>query len=172
MEELLGRRHMSVASTLQSERSDQDCWVGGSRCPTLEMGIRLRTVGLRPTRQRIELARLLFADGNRHVTAEILQADAELSDINVSPATVYNTLQQFTDAGLMRRLAIDGPRTWFDTNVSEHHHFYVEDDDAIVDIPDGQLNLACLPEVPDDIEIVRVEVVVKVRKRRSASHRR
>lgn len=117
------------------------------------------------------LARLLFAEGNRHVTAEILQADAEFANINVSQATVYNTLQQFTEAGLMRRLASDGPRTWFDTNVTEHHHFYDEDKASIVDIPEGEVELARLPAVPDDVEIVRVEVVVKVR-RRSASHRR
>ena len=172
MEELIGHRHACIAGKLQPERDSQDCWVKEDRCPTRELAVRLRAAGLRPTRPRIELARLLFAEGNRHVTAEILQADAEFANINVSQATVYNTLQQFTDAGLMRRLASDGPKTWFDTNVTEHHHFYNEDEASIVDVPEGQIKLLSLPEVPDDLEIVRVEVVVKVRNRRSASNRR
>lgn len=119
-----------------SSQSEQTCWIGAARCPTREADVRLRAVGLRPTPLHVELAQLVFANGHRHVTAEILQAEAELSDIEVSHAAVASMLQQFADAGLMRRVAINGSRIWFDTNVSDHHHFYVEADERVVDLPD------------------------------------
>ncbi|HIE69027.1 MAG TPA: transcriptional repressor, partial [Planctomycetes bacterium] len=108
-----------------------------------------------------KLARLLFAEGNRHVTAEILQADAEFANINVSQATVYNTLHQFAEAGLLRELAIEGPKMWFDTNVSEHHHFIIEDESALVDIPGDGVLIGSISSVPEGMEIERVEVVVR-----------
>src|ERR1700680_4045192 len=94
---------------------------------------RLRKAGLRPTRQRLALAQLLFASGNRHVTAESLHEEAAGAGVPVSLATVYNTMHQFTAAGLLRQVTVDGSRTYFDTNIGEHHHFYCEDDGTLLD---------------------------------------
>ena len=126
---------------------------------------RLRRAGLRPTRQRTALAALLFTDYVRHVTAESLHAEAEAAGERVSLATVYNTLHQFTTAGLLRQVTVDGTRTYFDTNTAEHHHFYREDDGMLVDIENGGITVGGLPRPPDGCRIERVDVVVRVRKR-------
>ena len=124
----------------------------------------LRRSGLRPTRQRIALGRLLFARGPRHICAEDLHEEAEAAGCRVSLATVYNALHQFTAAGLLREVAIDGGRTYFDTNVSDHHHFFVEGEGRLIDMADA-LTVDQLPEAPPGMEIVSVEVVVRVRRR-------
>jgi Fur family iron response transcriptional regulator len=126
----------------------------------------LRHAGLRPTRQRVELGRVLFAKGDRHISAEDLHAEAELAGVSVSLATVYNALHQFTEAGLLREVAIDGTRTYFDTNVSDHHHFFVEGEGELIDMRGG-VDIADLPEPPEGTEIVAVEVVVRVRRKKS-----
>ena len=95
---------------------------------------KLRKAGLRPTRQRLALASLLFAHGDRHVTAEGLHEEAVSAGVPVSLATVYNTMHQFTAAGLLREVTVDGTRTYFDTNTGDHHHFYCEDDGMLMDI--------------------------------------
>jgi len=129
---------------------------------------RVRHVGLRPTRQRIALARLLFAQGDRHLSAEDLHEEAEAAGVPVSLATVYNTLHQFTDAGLLRSLAVEGSKTYFDTNTSDHHHFFIEDENRLVDIDavDGPVSVVNLPEPPEGMEIVNVDIVVRVRARK------
>lgn len=132
---------------------------GKSPCVTSMM----RRVGLRPTRQRLGLAALLFGQGDRHISAEMLHEEAIRARLPVSLATVYNTLNQFTEAGLLRELAIDGSKTYFDTNVGEHHHFFVEGDNVVFDVPAGQLSLAQLPTPPEGMEITRVDVVVRLR---------
>ena len=86
-------------------------------------------------------------------------------EIRVSLATIYNTLQQFTSAGLLRRLAIDGQKTWYDTNMSEHYHFFCEDDNCVFDIADGQVSISQMPAIPPGMEIARVEVVVRLKRR-------
>lgn len=134
-------------------------------CMSRDVGSKLNNAGLRPTRQRVELARLLFGNGDRHVTADMLHEEAVLQRIPVSLATVYNTLQQFTNVGLLRRLATDSVKAWFDTNVTDHHHLFIEDDNCIVDVPPGYLSIDRLPPVPDGMEIARVEVVVRLKKR-------
>ena len=123
---------------------------------------RLTGVGLRPTRQRLALARLLFETGDRHVTAERLHEEAVADGILVSLATVYNTLHQFTEAGLLRSFAVDGQKTYFDTNTSDHHHFYCEWNGQILDMPGGNLIIGGVPAPPDGTEVVRVEVVVRL----------
>lgn len=128
---------------------------------------RLRAAGLRPTRQRMALAELLFSRGNRHISAEILHDEATAADVPVSLATVYNTLHQFTDAGLLREFALDGSKTYFDTNVSDHHHFFLEDDNLMFDVPEQALRLDQLPEPPPGTEISRVDVVIRLRRVRS-----
>jgi Fur family iron response transcriptional regulator len=129
------------------------------------MAAQLRHAGLRPTRQRVDLGRILFARGHRHISAEDLHAEAEAAGVRVSLATVYNTLHQFTEAGLLREVAIDGTRTYFDTNVSDHHHFFVEGEGALIDLQ-GDIGIDRLPEPPAGMEITAVELVVRVRRKR------
>ena len=128
--------------------------------PVLEQ---LRLAGLRPTRQRLALARLLFAGEDRHVSAEQLHGEALAAGIRVSLATVYNTLHQFTDANLLREVVVEPGRSYFDTNCSDHHHFYVETSGHLHDIPGHMLAVSRLPDPPEGTAIERVDVIVRVR---------
>ena len=124
----------------------------------------LRMAGLRPTRQRVALAELLFAGEHRHVSAEELHGEANASRVNVSLATVYNTLHQFQEAGLLREVAVDASRSYFDTDTSDHHHFYIEDEQRVVDIPTSSIVIKGLPEPPAGMVVTHVDVVVRVKK--------
>ena len=125
----------------------------------------LAGAGLRPTRQRMTLASLLIGDGNdRHVTAESLFDAATRADEKVSLATVYNTLRAFCDAGLMREITVDGSKSYFDTNMTDHPHFYWEDNAQLTDAPAEQLEISKLPTAPDGAEIVSVDVVIRLRR--------
>jgi Fur family transcriptional regulator, iron response regulator len=124
----------------------------------------LKRAGLRPTRQRMALGEILFGRGNRHISAEGLHEEALLSHVGVSLATVYNTLHQFTGAGLLREVAVDGSKTYFDTNTSDHNHFFVEDDGEVLDIPGAPLTVGEVPEPPPGYEVTRVDVVVRLRR--------
>lgn len=126
---------------------------------------RLRDSGLRPTRQRIALADLLFAKGDRHLTVEELHEEAVEAGVPVSLATVYNTLHQFTEAGLVRVLAVEGSRTYFDTNISDHHHFFIEGQNEVLDIPVSSITIDNLPEPPEGMEIAHVDVIIRLRKK-------
>lgn len=125
----------------------------------------LRGSGLRPTRQRMSLGWLLFNKGDRHVTAEMLYEEAMRARVPVSLATVYNTLHQFTEAGLLRQLPVDGSKAFFDTNPSEHHHFFVEGDETLVDLPLDGVSVGDLPQPPEGMEIARVDVIVRLRRK-------
>jgi Fur family transcriptional regulator, iron response regulator len=133
----------------------------GTQCGIAE---KLRLAGLRPTRQRMALAELLFAAGDRHVSAESLHREAEAARIPVSLATVYNTLNQFTTAGLLREVAIEGDRSFFDTNTSNHFHYYLEEAGGLVDIGTDELEVRGLPSLPKGMEIDRIDVIVRLRK--------
>src|SRR6188472_4042780 len=122
----------------------------------------LRGAGLRPTRQRVALAHLLFANGDRHVTAETLHEEAIARKVPVSLATVYNTLHQFTEAGLLREVAVEGAKTYFDTNTSNHYHFFLEDEGELVDMPSAGISVTELPEPPAGMEVAGVEVIVRL----------
>lgn len=124
---------------------------------------RVRQAGLRPTRQRVALAQLLFASGDRHISAEELHEEALGAGVRVSLATVYNTLHQFTEAGMLRILPVEGSKTYFDTNTSDHHHFFFEDENRLVDIPEGPVQIANLPVPPEGMEIANVDIVVRLR---------
>jgi Fur family transcriptional regulator, iron response regulator len=124
---------------------------------------RLRAVNLRPTRQRLALARLLFENGERHVTAEQLHGEALAADIQLSLATVYNTLHQFTDCGLLREMVVEPGRSYFDTNTADHHHFFCETTGMLQDIPGRDLAVTTLPLPPSGTEISRVDVIIRVR---------
>jgi Fur family transcriptional regulator, iron response regulator len=122
----------------------------------------LRSAGLRPTRQRVALAHLLFAGGDRHVTAETLHEEALARKVTVSLATVYNTLHQFTEVGLLREVAVEGAKTYFDTNTSNHYHFFCEHSGKLLDISTGAIRIEGLPEAPDGMTISRVDVLVRL----------
>jgi Fur family iron response transcriptional regulator len=126
---------------------------------------RVRDAGLRPTRQRVALAKLLFAKGDRHLSAEELHEEALGAGVPVSLATVYNALHQFTDAGLLRILAVEGAKTYFDTNTSDHHHFFIEGENTVFDIMSAPVKVSNLPEPPEGMEIVNVDVVVRLRRK-------
>jgi Fur family transcriptional regulator, iron response regulator len=123
---------------------------------------RLRSVGLRPTRQRLALARLLFDQDNRHVTAEQLHGEASEAAVRVSLATVYNTLHQFTAAGLLNEVVVEPGRSYFDTNVDDHHHFFFEDSGRLQDIPGNTVLVSEMPEAPSGTAIRRVDVIIRL----------
>ena len=123
---------------------------------------RLRNASLRPTRQRLALAKLLFENGNRHTTAEMLHIEAQAAHIRVSLATVYNTLHQFTEAALLREVVVESGRTYFDTNISDHHHFFHEQSGELRDIPVGRLVIGPLPDPPPGQTLKRVDVILRV----------
>ncbi|NIA72178.1 transcriptional repressor [Pelagibius litoralis] len=126
---------------------------------------RLKAAGLRPTRQRLALAKLLFepqSGGDRHITAEQLHAEAVAGAVRVSLATVYNSLHQFTGAGLLREVVVEPGRSYFDTNVSDHHHFYFEDGGRLQDIPGEQVHLEGLPTPPEGTRVARIDVIVRL----------
>ena len=126
----------------------------------------LAEAGLRPTRQRIALAHLLIGDGqHRHVTAESLFDAARQAGDSVSLATVYNTLKVFSEAGLLREITVNGAKSYFDTDTSNHPHFFWEETGALSDAPDEELEIARLPEAPSGAEISKVDVVIRLRQR-------
>ena len=123
----------------------------------------LRKAHLRPTRQRLALAELLFSKGDRHLSAENLYEEAKQAGVAVSLATIYNTLHQFTDCGLLRSISVDSTKTYFDTNTSNHHHFFNEKTDELLDMPNGLVEVGDIPTPPQGMEISRVDVVVRIR---------
>ena len=141
----------------QAERACSAC---GSTCGML------RGAGLRPTRQRMALADMLFGKGDRHVSAECLFEEAGRAGVPVSLATIYNTLHQFTRAGLLKAISVDSSKTYFDTNAGDHHHFYLEDTEEVVDMPHDGVSIANLPLPPEGMEVASVDVVVRLRRTR------
>ncbi len=126
----------------------------------------LASGGLRPTRQRLALAGLLVGDGkNRHVTAESLHEAAGAMDVSVSLATVYNTLRAFCDAGLMNEITVDGTRSYFDTRVDDHPHYFWEEDGFLTDAPNDAIRLESDPTIPDNALLSRVDVVIRLRRK-------
>ncbi len=123
---------------------------------------RLRKVGLRPTRQRMALAGLLFGGQNRHVTAEELHREALSTGAVVSLATIYNTLNRFTAAGFLREVAVEGAKTYFDTNTADHFHFYLESEGRLLDIDHHDVTVEGLPETPGGKYVSRIDVIVRL----------
>src|SRR6476469_9633633 len=134
-------------------------------CPGHDVKTMLRDVGLRPTRQRMALGWILFAKGDPHITAEMLYEEATKANVPVSLATVYNALHQFTDVGLLRQVAVDGSKTYFDTNASQHHHFFVAGENNLLDIADSDVVVGKTPVPPEGYEIARIDVVVRLRRK-------
>ena len=127
-------------------------------------GAKVRAAGLRPTRQRVALAGLLFREHDRHVTAESLHDEAAKAGVRVSLATVYNTLHQFTQAGLLNEVVVDSGRAYFDTNIGDHQHFYVEENGELIDIPGETIAVSNVPAPPRGMAVDRVDVVVRVKR--------
>jgi len=123
---------------------------------------RLQAAGLRPTRQRLALGRLLLDGRDRHVTAEQLHAEARANRVSVSLATVYNTLNQFTAAGLLREVVVEPGRSIFDTNVGDHHHFYHQGRGELEDIDSARVTVENLPPPPAGSKVARVDVVIRL----------
>jgi len=138
---------------------------GLSGCPWHDVKTMLRRVGLRPTRQRMALGWIAFRKGDRHLTADILHEEATRAKVPVSLATIYNTLRQFSEVGLLRQIAVHGSKAYFDTNVATHHHFFVEDEDTVFDIPNAEITVGKTPTPPEGFEIVRVDVVVRLQRK-------
>jgi Fur family iron response transcriptional regulator len=128
-----------------------------------EIAGRLRDAGLRPTRQRLALAKILFGSGDRHVSAETLHREAVAARVPVSLATVYNALNQFTQAGLLREVAIEGDRTYFDTNTSNHFHYFLESEGRLIDMGADDIKVKGLPSAPEGTEVDRIDVIVRLR---------
>jgi len=137
----------------------------GDERPYSGILLRLRGARLRPTKQRLALGRLLFDGPPRHVTAEQLHGEAASGNIRVSLATVYNTLHQFTEAGLLREVVVEPNRSYFDTNTTEHHHFYAPGSGGLTDIPAEHVRLQGVPVAPPGTEVERVDVIVRIRQK-------
>ncbi|OUR76260.1 transcriptional repressor [Alphaproteobacteria bacterium 46_93_T64] len=129
-----------------------------------DLETKIRKANLRPTRQRIALANLLFSGGNRHITAETLHSEALEKGVKVSLATIYNNLHHFTEAGLLREVVVDASKSYFDTNTSDHHHFFFEEDGYLEDISAGHINVKDIPDIPVGTTISSVDVIIRVRK--------
>jgi Fur family transcriptional regulator, iron response regulator len=125
----------------------------------------LRNAGLRPTRQRLALAHQLFDKGDRHVTAEQLHEEVQAEAVPVSLATVYNALHQFVASGLLREVVVNPGRSYFDTNVSDHHHFFLEEGGKLVDIPGDRIDVGNVPPPPPGTAIRRVDVIIRVERK-------
>jgi Fur family transcriptional regulator, iron response regulator len=135
-------------------------------CPLHDLRRKLSEAGLRPTRQRLRLGWLLFGGGDRHVTAERLYEEALAARAPISLATVYNTLNQFTSAGLLKEVTVDGARTYFDTNLADHQHFVVDDEThMLTDLPKELIDFSRLPDPPEGWEIARVDVMIRLRRK-------
>ncbi|PSJ62125.1 iron response transcriptional regulator IrrA [Pseudaminobacter soli (ex Li et al. 2025)] len=127
-----------------------------------EVEQRLKDAGLRPTRQRVAIGRLLFGSAHRHVTADDLLQEANFAGEMLSLATIYNTLGHFSEAGLIRRISVDDERAHFDTDTGNHHHFYIEAEGLVLDVAPGGIAVERLPTPPEGYEITRVDVVVRL----------
>ncbi|MDI3469424.1 MAG: Iron-responsive regulator Irr [Pseudolabrys sp.] len=161
-------RTMVFSKEAENDRRAMQCG-DLTGCPWHDVKSMLRAVGLRPTRQRMALGWLLFGKGDRHLSAETLYEEATRAKVPVSLATIYNTLHQFTEAGLLRQVGVDGSKAYFDTNISDHHHFFVEGDNELFDIPDANVGLDRMPATPEGYEIARIDVVVRLRRKSDAA---
>src|SRR6266568_3471068 len=147
----------AIAEPLFEAGGENPC---GQECVDL-----LRQAGLRPTRQRLQLGEFLFMKGGRHVTADMIYTEAVEANLQISRATVYNTLNQFTEAGLLRQIGVDGSKSFFDTNPTAHHHFFVDYEDRLLDVPAPGVEIDRLPEPLPGYEISRVDVIVHLRRK-------
>lgn len=136
-------------------------------CPFYDIRHKLQNSGLRPTKQRLELGWLLFSKGHRHITADLLYQEATKSKVIVSQATIYNTLNQFKEYGLLKEIRSEGAKVWYDTNPVEHYHLYDEDNDILTDLPATAITIHQLPQLGNDIEVSSIDLVIRFRSKQS-----
>ena len=123
---------------------------------------KIESSGIRPTKQRRVLAKILFKKGNRHLSADELFHDVKKEDRKISMATVYNTLKQFTSLGLVREVVVDQNKSLYCTNHKSHYHLYIEDEGKIVDIPTENINLN-ISSIPACLQLHNIDVIVRIR---------
>ena len=123
---------------------------------------KIESSGIRPTKQRRVLAKILFEKGNRHVSADELFFDVKKEDRKISMATVYNTLKQFTSLGLLKEVVVDQNKSLYCTNHKSHYHLYIEDEGKIVDIPTKNIDLN-IPSIPACLQLHNIDVIVRIR---------
>ena len=122
---------------------------------------KLSNIGIRPTKQRMILAKLLFENGDRHISAEEIYDELKKDDRKISLATIYNTLKQFTDIGLLREINIDQKKSIYCTNHDPHYHLYIEDENKIIDIPQKNIDLN-IPQIPACLSLHNIDVIVRI----------
>jgi len=118
--------------------------------------------GIRPTKIRKAIAGLLFDGHDKHVTVDDVIDMARLAEVKTSVASVYNTLNQFAAAGLLRRVTVEQGKAFFDTNLTDHHHFFYEDEDRLEDIPTGSIQVSGLPKLPEGRSVKAIDVTVRI----------
>ena len=123
---------------------------------------KIESSGIRPTKQRRVLAKILFEKGNRHLSADELFHDVKKEDRKISMATVYNTLKQFTSLGLVREVVVDQNKSLYCTNHKSHYHLYSEDEGKIIDIPTENVNLN-IPSIPACLQLYNIDIIVRIR---------
>ena len=123
---------------------------------------KLSNIGLRPTKQRMILIKLLFENPDRHISAEELHQEVKKEDRKISLATIYNTLKQFTKVGLLKELVVDQNKSIYCTNHDPHYHLYIENEGKVVDIPQKNIDLN-IPSIPACLSLHNIDVVVRVR---------
>ena len=123
----------------------------------------LKNVALRPTKQRIALTKILFQENNLHVTAEQLHSEAIRKGYKISLATVYNALNSFKEAGIVKQVLVEPGKIYFDTNTESHHHFYIEETGELVDVPDDECKIVSLPRIPAEYMVSQVEITIRLK---------
>ncbi len=123
---------------------------------------KLSNIGLRPTKQRMILIKLLFENPDRHISADELYKEVKKEDRKISLATIYNALKQFTKVGLLKELVVDQNKSIYCTNHDAHYHLYIEDEGKIIDIPQKNINLN-IPEIPACLSLHNIDIIVRVR---------
>ena len=123
---------------------------------------KLSSNGIRPTKQRMILAKLLFENGKRHISAEKLYDEVKKDNRKISLATIYNSLKQFSSIGLIREIVVDQNKSIYCTNKEEHYHLYIEDEEKIIDIPKKNIDLN-IPQMPACMNLHNVDVIVRIR---------
>ena len=124
---------------------------------------KLAAAGVRPTRQRLDLARAIFGAGNRHFTAEMIYHETRSIQFAPTLGTIYNTLNEFSRSGLLREIAIYDAKLWYDTKTGPHYHFYREDTEELSDIPEEFLPKFDIP-APDGMRVAAIDVIVRLKK--------
>ncbi len=130
---------------------------------------KLRENGIRPTSQRKILAKIIFEKGNRHLNADDLFNETKKLGYSISLATIYNTLKQFSSFGLLKEIVVDQNKSMYCNNKEPHYHLYVEDEAKIIDIPNSNIDLSNIPEIPACLNLHNIDIIVRIRTLKESS---